>query len=253
MPWQVAGKPDPHVLTSLRAAWPDWSPGPTCVYGFEPNRAFTKVLHEVKARVKKLVTHLEIATETAAVGHRRPAVHFTVDHASQHSIGSTVSTAASMRSVRVDAINLVDWLRRSAPSWAAASPIVIRLDIEGTEYALLRDLVVSGLSRSIPNPLHVALEWHRFLKHRSMASEMGLLSKLDEVFGHFNRAPSANAVQKKQASSLVETYEKQLAYWLAAANITLSEHVQYNTTRLAHVLSGDSRRRRLSELARARR
>ena len=53
------------------------------------------------------------------------------------------------------------------------------------------------------------------------------MAGLDTGWAHFNRAkvpwgPGAKE-GKVAASSLMETYEKQLAYWLAAANITLAD------------------------------
>ena len=70
--------------------------------------------------------------------------------------GATTHTVAT--------INLVQWLRAQLDALPGV-PVVIRMDVEGAEYNLLRELAVSGLGARAR--IFVGVEFHRFVGSES--------------------------------------------------------------------------------------
>jgi hypothetical protein len=235
----VAKQPDEQLRRMLDAALPAWSPQSTCVHAFEPNTRWTRTLESVNRSLAPYVATLNIHLGTAMMtGSATEARLSDKWSRNKYSEGASVAVGfeghGKVKVARVKAANMVHFFR-TLP-WPSL-PIVVRLDVEGMEYKLLRALAVSGLGAS--RRLFVAVEWHRFLKHRALEGrEKALMERFDLSFGHFNRAPKALPPKMTGewgkgdgASSVMENYEKILAFMLAAANITLAEHPMLNATR----------------------
>lgn len=185
------------VRDALLAAQSDWQPSTSCIYGFEPNPMFTQNLSALQARLSPQAALLDIATETAIVDSESISeVVLSVDH-TRHSEGSTIVGAQDRKrpgTVSAKAVSLVTWLR-AASRRHPRIPIVMRFDIEGAEYNVLKSLAVSGAAlcidplpasarvliamylqagiasgrKAISNPLFVGVEWHRYLKARALS------------------------------------------------------------------------------------
>ena len=224
----VSLRPDKHIRLLLDEAQPGWHPRSTCVHGFEPNRRWTKALENVSARLSPMVASLEIFYETALVSEQQKSVSlfgqrqrrlrwcFGCDAPWQHRYDCICSQSCELA-------NQTDL------PWPEL-PVVVRMDVEGAEYSLLRNLAVSGLGRT--RQLFVGLEWHRFAKHRVMYGDQTLhLQRLDKFWAHFNRATGVDAKSKEAVSSLLQNYEKVLSLMLGAANITTAEHLIFNFSR----------------------
>lgn len=236
-----SSKMDGFLVHLLQRNVPWWRPETTCVQGFEPNPRWTERLTQLEANLtaSKALRALHIHTELAVTGDRPPRP---LRLARSHRDGNDVKASVAVGSrfgVEIASANFADWVRSFALALDEPDvPIVVRLDIEGSEYGLLLDLATSGLTRFIANPVLVGLEWHRFLKESAMRARLGALSELDFSFAHFNRAAlpkllnrsRARTIQaadelsmgrlKLVASSLEQNQEKILVYMLKAANIT---------------------------------
>ena len=204
------GKPDPHVRAALESAMPGWSPLNSCVYGFEPNPAWTSTLHEVQRRIGGSFSALRLYVETAVVDDNRTKVQLFVDP-SRLSEGSSIAHGKGRKVTLVKAINLHEWL--ISKFVRRALPLVIRIDVEGFEYMLLRSLLSSGTASHFPpHSIHLAVEWHRYVKHASIGTEqVRMMSGLDDNY---------KWVRGKN-EPLEDTLEKQLHYWLESAGVRL--------------------------------
>ena len=114
-------------------------------------------------------------------------------------------------------MNLHKWLvSRFAGS---STPIVMRIDVEGSEYNLLRSLIYRGTPALLErNVLHIAVEWHRYVKHDSLGvKETSWMRELDRNYSWIR----GTNVMDTRDMLLEDTLEKQLHYWLAAAGVRL--------------------------------
>lgn len=233
-------RPDYMLRRALNAADPAWHPTTSCVIAFEANPSLKSELELMETRLRPRFASLRIHAETAVVGHRRGAIQLAIDESSAHRVGSREVSSSEPhwleRSRRVRAINLADWLLANAtarPDVVEPPPIVVRLDVEGAEYAILMDLVTSGLGRVARSRIFLAVEWHRFLKHRALAGEpklMDMMASFDRSFAHFNHAKvvpwgPGSKESKLAASSLVENMEKILAFMMSTSNLTLADRL----------------------------
>jgi hypothetical protein len=88
----------------------------------------------------------------------------------------------------------------------------MRVDVEGFEYKLLQSLLSAGTLSYFPrHTVHIAIEWHRYVKHPSLGYEANRMSDLDAQY---------KWVRGKN-EPLEDTFEKQLHYWLEAAGAHL--------------------------------
>ena len=243
---------DGGLQKALADALPSWHPSTTCIWGAEPNPRWTSTLRNVSDTLRPRVGRIEVATETAFFADRRTKSLTLTGSSDKNAEGATL--LSSMLPARrhgtqheVRGVYFVDWLR--ALPWPEL-PIVIRMDIEGSEYALLRSLAFSGLGAT--RRIWVSVEWHRYRRNAALAGPMARnLDKLDSGFNYFNRmqgawvrhgdprrGPMFNITCRGDhplsgrlvgndpcghASQLIENYEKVLALMLASANITLSD------------------------------
>ena len=111
-------------------------------------------------RLRSLRIHTRVALTAD-----RPARNLRLDVGNEKdAVGASVASGGA-GGVEVQGWNFVDWVEEFATALAEPwVPIVVRMDVEGSEYGVLRDLATSGLARRIGNPLSVGLEWHRFRK-----------------------------------------------------------------------------------------
>ena len=261
----VAGRAEGRVQYAVDDVTRGWHGGAKrkgdshrmCVYAFEPNRRFTEVLQRIGARAAPHLHSILIYNETAAVGTQDRYVTLGLAANDPRGVGSSVGSVASSSTSSngntVRAINLVDWLRNTIVPSHPLAPIVMRLDIEGAEYAVLRDMIVRGLSASISNPLYIGVEWHRYRKRGWPTELLDSLARQDARFEYLNEAtlfrlsclnrphrPKAKdpctewfdktaqdaqtrALTSENAramASLFENYEKMLIHFLLAANVT---------------------------------
>ena len=243
----VNGKVDDLWLGMLlqRATGHPWSARmlpTTCVQAFEMNPRHTEALKAAEQTYRPRLLDLRVHTETALMADASKQVFVSNDNDAV--IGKPDGIMARAVNVPahgtprqhllrrgVQAINLAAFLGGLTRGLKApALPIVVRMDIEGTEYAVLRDLAASGAARSRRSPIWLCIEWHRFAKHTSVsAEELDLMQRLDRSMAHFNRAgngsntPASSAGSLWAASSLLQNYEKEMVLRLAAANFLTFE------------------------------
>lgn len=144
------GRPDHHVKRALQTAMIGWAPGASCVYAFEPNPRWTSTLFEVQQRIRNNVSSIKVHTETAVVDDNRTSVQLFLDP-SPLSEGTSIAHGKGRESAFVRAINFHEWLTRKFASGPV--PLVIRMDIEGFEYSLLRSLLIHGTA-TLSAPCH---------------------------------------------------------------------------------------------------
>ena len=114
-------------------------------------------------------------------------------------------------------VDLHKWL---VSTFAGSStPIVMRIDVEGSEYNLLSSLIYRGTPALLErNVLHIAVEWHRYVKHDSLGvKETSWMRVLDRNYSWIRGTNLADT----RDMLLEDTLEKQLHYWLAAAGVRL--------------------------------
>jgi hypothetical protein len=156
------------------------------------------------------MSNIILHTETAVVDDNRTQVQLFLDP-SPLSEGTSIAHGKGRQTVFVKAINLHDWL---ISKFARKSlPIVIRTDIEGFEYRLLHSLLTSGTASHFPrHTIHIAVEWHRYVKHASIGSDkLETMSILDSSY---------KWVRGKN-EPLEDSLEKQLHYWMQAAGVRM--------------------------------
>ena len=213
------------VRRTLDRAAPGWQPSTSCVFAFEASPTWSDQLKKLAVTLRPRVSALHLNLETAILADRRQqAVTLHLDKQSVNGVGSSVlggGHTASRSAVRVRAINLADWLQTTLIARGYRNvPLVIRMDVEGEEYATLKDLVVSGVPRQLTAhgiTTSLAIEWHRFAKDRALGdTQIRYMNKLDQAFVW--AAPIAGGMLDKQ-------FEKVLTYMLSTVNI--STHVRY--------------------------
>jgi hypothetical protein len=125
----------------LLAAWPAWTPGGTCVIGFEPNPRWTSTLRNVSRTLAPLTRCILINTETAVTHEHSGSTLLNLGESGANDVGASIATAPSSKgkSARVATVNLLEYLEAVVHSQPGV-PIVMRIDAEGAEYYLLRDL-----------------------------------------------------------------------------------------------------------------
>lgn len=156
------------VLAAARggAAWMPSALRTTCAQAFEMNSFHTVALGQVQRTLGPRFRDLRIYTETALVGDAHQG---TVRFSSFGAHGGKDRTAAHLATDRtavhkVQAINLADFVTGLLVGLNSSSVrVVMRIDVEGSEYSLLPDLAASGVGRRRPT-IYLAIEWHRYNK-----------------------------------------------------------------------------------------
>lgn len=213
-----------------------WSPSTTCVYGFEPNPRWTKRLRDLNARLASSFSSLTIYTETAVGGPEQLAHPLWLVQEGARGVGSYLSSSPPRKhanATTVATFSLAEWLRDvcvKQHGWQ--TPVVMRMDVEGTEYDILPDLATSGLGRQMQ--LYLTVEWHRQVKASSLGSrERAHMAMLDDAFlrypyrcgdgscagTHQANAPVPELIRLAN-STLEGNLEKTLAYMLHRSGIT---------------------------------
>jgi FkbM family methyltransferase len=216
-----------HVAKLLDAVGSHWTQATSCVLGFEANPRWEKRLEDVKMELRHNVKFIHVSM-LALVGVRNVSSVSLTRSSVAFDEGATVALTkeyTSATAVHVGAANLADWLRNMASSLRMPQiPIVIRMDIEGAEYELLQDLALSGLRRTVQNPIFVGVEWHRHMKDRVLdAGTIATMRRLDNRTRLYNRARWDVYNYKLWAARLDENLEKILAYQLLRAGIMTNE------------------------------
>ena len=151
-------RPDQHIRTLLDAALPDWHPTTTCVFALEANPRWTPTLRNVSRMLAPDVHSVSILYETAAVEGETWQPVVLHDNGRGDSVGASVvvARAGSKHSRSVLGVNFVDWLLGAT---TPDVPVVVRMDVEGSEYSLLPCIASSGVGAR--RRLYVGIEWHR--------------------------------------------------------------------------------------------
>ena len=207
----ISNNPQAHVLRALKAADRGWLPNTSCVFGFEPNPEWTHRLKHIQRSNRQNVLYLEIQTETAIVHDDKKYVQLSIDPNFPHSETASIANKVGTRSANVSAVNIVEWLRAKSLVFKQ-QPIVMRMDIEGSEYNVLRSLATFGQELSKRNRIIVAVEWHRHRKHTSLPVDVrNKMLELDDSFKWVRGGQN----------KLEDTLEKQLVFWLSQAGVEL--------------------------------
>ena len=166
-------RPERRLVPLLEMAVPRWTPATTCIHGFEPNPRWANRLQNVtlqmRSRTASLTVHYAGVTHLAA-----GSATLTLDRGANNEGASIVTgplatkmthtrgPAGQMRASThtVATINLVQWLAAKLEVMPSV-PVVIRMDVEGAEYHLLRALAVSGLGAKAR--IYVGVEFHRLV------------------------------------------------------------------------------------------
>ena len=113
--------------------------------------------------------------------------------------------------VNISAVNIMQWLRAKASMYPGI-PIVMRMDIEGSEYNVLRSLASCGQELSQHSKIIVAVEWHRYRKHDSLPIDVRKkMLDFDDAFKWV----------RGEQGKLEDSLEKHLTFWLSQAGIEL--------------------------------
>jgi FkbM family methyltransferase len=165
----------------LRKARSSWTPASTCVYAFEPNPRHSATLAAVQRKLSAEFSSLRIFTETAVVGTDEKHIRFSAPNLKKdkNSVGGQVGADGTL----VRAVNLAEWLLSTSADHPGL-PIVVRMDIEAQEYAVLADLALSGAPRKLRRKynaeLYLAIEWHRNLKKSALKDQLPAIEHLDQ-------------------------------------------------------------------------
>ena len=226
------GQPEFRLRETLKVAMgTSWSPATTCAYAFEPSPRWTTKLREVRARLAPHFSSLTIHTDTAVGGPEQLAQPLWLIQHGVRGIGSVLSTTRPVdnqqNATPVTTFRLVAWLRDVvAKQHGWQTPVVMRMDVEGTEYDILSDLATSGIGRRMP--LYVTVEWHRHVRANMLGSrERQHMAMLDDAFfrypyrcGDGSCSGAMSEVRRKANSTIEGNLEKTLAYMLHRAGIT---------------------------------
>lgn len=188
--------------------WPVWLPLRTrrqyCAKAFEPNpqlaAALIKTAHNLSL---KHGVAIEVFEKTALSNTDDSAVPFFMSqsHSRQSSVSSSLleSKVAAMhmqgrpvKQIMVKALNAVDYLN----SLAGSGPVAVKLDVEGLERELMRELVRSGVLCKRVDALWV--EWHQAsqMGQRSFSDSMGGAPRgIDESFRWILRQQNAMSLR----------------------------------------------------------
>ena len=139
-----------------------------CVLSFEPNSKFASILHTVESKMQERGFKVKVKTNTA-VSDKFSRSMIYIDDASTHSYGTSllpekkVNFGGKFHSLgKGQSVNLVD-LTLIMSSISKNVEIVVKMDIEGGEYDVLRSLIPSGLACSI-NLLLIEYHSHKLAK-----------------------------------------------------------------------------------------
>ena len=139
-----------------------------CVLSFEPNSKFASVLHTVESSLQERGFKVKVKTNTA-VSDKFSRSMIYIDDASTHSYGTSLLPEKKVnfggkfhKLGKGQPVNLVDLtlIMSSIPKNVES---VVKMDIEGGEYDVLRSLVPSGLACSI-NLLLIEYHSHKLAK-----------------------------------------------------------------------------------------
>uniref|UniRef100_A0A7S4R001 Methyltransferase FkbM domain-containing protein n=1 Tax=Alexandrium monilatum TaxID=311494 RepID=A0A7S4R001_9DINO len=129
-----------------------------CYFGFEGNRKWTSKLREVQAKYADRFAHIEFFTETVLLS--RPAnVSFWVENRT-FAEGSKVDWDPRLRywAGRKTVVRGVDLAAFIAQF--SLDSLYLKLDIEGSEYVVLRRLLATGQLCKPRKPIHLSIEFH---------------------------------------------------------------------------------------------
>ena len=160
-------------IRKARCRWelPPWLPLSTrrtaynCAHAFEPNPRMVERLVKTSRALEASIPGLRISIHNGtAFGTQDGTAPFYIDGASKHSVGSSLVLPTAARRAEdttvvrtVDGVNFLRGLDRGVP-------IELKMDIEGSEEEVVRDLISSGVLCERVSNLWV--EWHDTGKHK---------------------------------------------------------------------------------------
>ena len=185
-----------------------------CIVGFEPNPRWTNQLKKIEKHFLKNVSDLNIHTNTAVVATDETFVNLSID-SSDNNVGSSIYAKRSLHTRKANTIKLSSFLEQYLVGIDEKTPILIRMDIEGYEYTLIPQLLLSGVFQKFKT--YFMIEWHRYLKKRNY--------NFDYMFQHFNRAQSCSI----ECNSIYQNLEKVLTYMIYMSGGKTNEIKHYIT------------------------
>lgn len=118
------------------------------VYAFEPSKSAFKLLK------KKYEHNTKVHLYQQAVSHKAEQVTFFVDECSLYDQGATIVSSGEQhiyngkQSYRVDCVRLSEVLKKTILSQHKKIHL-LKLDVEGAEFAIIEDLIESGVYKEI--------------------------------------------------------------------------------------------------------
>ena len=144
-------------VTGCWWAWPWWlqldARRQYCAIAYEANPMRNRSLQRTAHRMRP---HASIAIENTAFSTKDGVSTFGLDLMSADGVGSSLQLnrrtvngqgkkgAGNLLSRNVTRVTTVDAVRVVSEAGATGLPVVLKIDIEGSEFAVLRDLLISG-------------------------------------------------------------------------------------------------------------
>jgi FkbM family methyltransferase len=134
------------------------------IYAFEPNKFFNKQLDEMKKKSEDLGHSLFLFKETAASTFDGKC-DFYIDtyHSNYDFIGSSLNKNHKdviLSKSTATIIKCVDFGKFVKENLRMDDLVIVKMDIEGTEYAILIDLIKKEALKLVD---HIAVEFHEFV------------------------------------------------------------------------------------------
>jgi len=153
-----------------------WNVSDFCIYGFEGNPRFTEILGQVEKRESRFARVVQIFKETVVGVHNGEVKLYLDDVNEQHQFwGSSVMRdhesvlRSSGNFTNVISVDFADFLEELLllESRKEQKPfVVVKMDIEGSEYEILRHLAVRGLLCLTMDYLFLEFHDHAFPRRR---------------------------------------------------------------------------------------
>jgi FkbM family methyltransferase len=134
------------------------------IYAFEPNKFFNKQLDEMKLKSEELGHSLFLFKETAASTFDGKCDFYIDTHNSNKNfVGSSLNKNHKdviLSNATATIINCVDFGKFLKENFRMDDLVIVKMDIEGTEYDILIDLIKKEALKLVD---HIAVEFHEFV------------------------------------------------------------------------------------------
>jgi FkbM family methyltransferase len=128
-----------------------------CAFGFEPNPRHTQELLNIQDAYRKLGYPVHIFTGTAVSDTNGQATFFLDDNPKRRDWGASLINHQWTRGKTRAVVNTTDFASFVLDNFSSEAKIVMKLDVEGAEFKILPNLVLSG---ALCRMSKVVIEWH---------------------------------------------------------------------------------------------